>query len=623
MGAGNTSVLMQLLVGMLDAALARQQDLVPAERRVAVALKVDEAPLVLNRGFAETMALKRSAGLETVACWQTDAQWTDRAVRDQLEALFAHRVYFATASAEEARAASRLMMAQFSDTVRPGIAHLTQLAHPDVRLHLPRHHVIASWTTPGGRQAPFVAQTIPLHVDRERIALHAARQRERGGRHLADLRQPHWTGESERPASARSRVDPGEAPLTPSIHMAPAPTRPGDVSGPAAPSDARVPADSYAELVALDAAHSVRWATSAQVPRLLEPDRLDGEILSLVAGLGHILSSQLHRRFNPTRSPTTTQRRLKRLADAGLLERFQFYRGDGGAVPMCHVITSRGEELLAGTEKASAARDLQDASPAQRARPRGERALRQARHEVHVTGWVLSLSALLGHARCVSRGGDAAVLSPPARATSEGSRALGPADLRLPTGRVAHDFTRTDLAGRRIEVERFETVRPDAIVEVARVSNDAAGRDDLVAAPGAIDVLVELDDCRPWARGLAKLERYDHFLAGWSAALNRYGRRSEARALVVFVCRGAARARELARAADGVLRACRAYAGEYPYDWEYPGRRQILFASERDVHEGLLRAYGVPALPPRVRVVAAHGDPHAGEAQVDARELRL
>jgi len=32
MGAGNTSVVMQLLVGMLDAALARQQDLVPAQR---------------------------------------------------------------------------------------------------------------------------------------------------------------------------------------------------------------------------------------------------------------------------------------------------------------------------------------------------------------------------------------------------------------------------------------------------------------------------------------------------------------------------------------------------------------------------------------------------------------
>src|ERR1019366_4646785 len=44
MGAGNTSVLMQLIMGMLDAALARQQDLVPAHQRVAVALKVDEAP---------------------------------------------------------------------------------------------------------------------------------------------------------------------------------------------------------------------------------------------------------------------------------------------------------------------------------------------------------------------------------------------------------------------------------------------------------------------------------------------------------------------------------------------------------------------------------------------------
>ena len=121
MGAGNTSVLMQLLVGMLDAALARRQDGVAAEHRTAVALKVDEAPLVLNRGFAETMALKRSAGLETVACWQTDSQWIDKDVRAQLDALFAHRVYFATASVHDARLAAELAMAEFSDMVRPGV----------------------------------------------------------------------------------------------------------------------------------------------------------------------------------------------------------------------------------------------------------------------------------------------------------------------------------------------------------------------------------------------------------------------------------------------------------------------------------------------------------------------
>jgi hypothetical protein len=191
MGAASTSVLMQLLVGMLDAALARQHDLVPAEERVSVALKVDEAPLVLNRGFTETLALKRSAGLETVACWQTDAQWTDREIRDQLDALFAHRVYFATASARDARDAAKLMMADFADVVRAETAGLSALGRPDARLHLPKHHAIASWSTPQGRQPPFLAQTIQLHVDRERLALHAARQAERGGRYRADLSQPH------------------------------------------------------------------------------------------------------------------------------------------------------------------------------------------------------------------------------------------------------------------------------------------------------------------------------------------------------------------------------------------------------------------------------------------------
>ena len=191
-GAGNTSVLMQLLIGMLDAALSRQQDGVSAEKRTAVALKIDEAPLVINRGFAQTMALKRSAGLETVACWQTDAQWIDPEVRPQLDALFAHRVYFATASAEDARAATDLMMAAYSDQVRSVDHELPILGSPDVRLHLPKHYALASWVTPEGRQPTFIAQTSPVAVDPERIAWHHRRQEERGGRELDSFRQPHW-----------------------------------------------------------------------------------------------------------------------------------------------------------------------------------------------------------------------------------------------------------------------------------------------------------------------------------------------------------------------------------------------------------------------------------------------
>jgi hypothetical protein len=595
MGAGNTSVVMQLLVGMLDAALARQQDLVPAERRVAVALKVDEAPLVINRGFAETMALKRSAGLETVACWQTDAQWTEHEVRDQLDALFAHRVYFATASARDARDAVSLTMAEFSDTVRPGVERLSSLGRPDVRLHLPKHHALASWVTPEGRQPPFVAETIALVVDHERLALHAARQRDRGGRHRSDLRQPHW--------DHRLRAD-----------------RDGEHAGGDEPARESVlppvAAESYRELVELDGAHSVRWAKAVGSAGPIEPDQLDLEMLELIAAMRHVLSSQLHRYFNAGRAATTTQRRLKRLSDAGLVERFQFHRRDGGGIPMCYVIAPAGVRLLDGRGRGDArvgegAEDHGRPSTHGRGSAQaGERALRQARHDVHVTGWVLALATAMQAKRTLPRGPAQSVLSPPRRAGAGEGATLALSDLRLPGGRTPHGFLRGEDEDRRVELERFDTVRPDATLTVA-----------VEGQPLATDVIVELDDRHGVASAARKLERYDHFLAGWSVHTRRYGRRAEAASMVVFVCRDRGRARACAQSADALLCACRAYAGEYPVEWEYPGRERTLFVAERDAHEGLLRGFGVPRVPPEVRVEVAHGDPGAGVRTAEARQL--
>jgi hypothetical protein len=662
MGAGNTSVLMQLLVGMLDAALARQQDLVPEEERVTVALKVDEAPLALNRGFAETMALKRSAGLETVACWQTEAQWTEREVREQLDALFAHRVYFATASVRDARTAVGLTMAEFSDSIRPGTEHLSSLGRPDARLHLPRHHAIASWSTPAGRQAPFVAETIPLRIDPERVALHAAHQAERGGSYRTDLRQPHWDRERRgdgdgRPAESptdsttqtttptEQRPEPAPAKRTTGKKHVPQPRSDG---GPAAPG---APPDSYRELVDLDGAHSVRWAKPVLEPRPLKPEPLDLEILALVACMRHVLSSQIHRRLNPGRAATTTQRRLKRLSDAGLVRRFQFHRRDGGGVPMCYAITTPGLELLHAHDRLAAVEegDVDTLSgPTSPAAPvEGDRVLRGARHDVHVAGWALALEHAVDGSPLGLRGASESVLSPPLRSTPDGRRALGPADLTLLRGRSPHEFLRTDAAGVRVPVERFETVRPDLTIELPgrlreRIAAEAhaaemgvteglgvegiateggAGAPGAVAEVGALDLLVELDDRLPAGRGAGKLERYDHLLAGWSVHTARYGRRLGAPPAVVFVCRDRARARECARGADAVLTACRAYAGEYPADWEYLGREGILFVAERDAHDGLLRGYGVPRLPPEVRMSVAGGDPRMREATAEPREL--
>ena len=599
MGAGNTSVLMQLLVGMLDAALARQQDLTPAADRMAVALKVDEAPLVLNRGFAETMALKRSAGLETVACWQTDSQWIDRDVRDQLDALFAHRVYFATSSARDARAAVALTMAEFSDSVRPGLDRISALGHPDVRLHLPRHHAIVSWVTADGRQSPFVAQTIALPLDRRRIAAHAALQHARGARHLRDLRQPHW----ERTARASDLgvdADAASSRATP-------PARSEPTKSTSLPA---VSAASYRELTELDGAHSARSAKRPSILAPAEVDQIDLEMLESIASLRHVLSSQLHRRFNSGRSPTTTQRRLKRLADAGLVERCQFHRRDGGGVPMSYALSEAGLRMLGESVPGE---EPGEQRPSTVTRGGASHAhLRQARHDIHVAGWVFALLALLGALRAGIRGPDRAQLLVPPAVGGTGRGALGPRDLRLPGGRTPHDFLRAGADGRTAEPERFDSLRPDAVVELD-ASATSCGR--------AVDVIVELDDRLFTGRAAAKLERYDHFLTGWSAHTRRYGEPAQVLPLVVFVCRDRARARACARSGDSVIRASRAYAGEYPHDWEYQGRELIRFAAERDIHERLPIAYGVPRLPPAVRVAAAHGDRRAGQAACEQLDI--
>lgn len=272
---------------------------------------------------------------------------------------------------------------------------------------------------------------------------------------------------------------------------------------------------------------------------------------------------------------------------------------------MCYVIAPAGLELLEAHE-GSGWRSCVEPAP-RGAASAHERRLRQARHEVHVTGWVLALEHALGGGPLPLRGGSRATISPPLRSTPAGQVAIGPRELRLPGGRTPHGFLRTDAAGARVEVERFETLRPDASV----------------AARG-LELLIERDDRLPTGAAAAKLERYDHLLAGWSLHAPRFARRGAPRPLVVFLCRDRPRARECARCADQVLSACRAYAGEYPHDWEYPGRAAILFAAERDVHEGSLLAYGVQRLPPDVRAAA-----HAGsgdelavrEPELEVREL--
>ena len=539
-GAGNVAVLMQLLLGMLDAALSRVQDRRASAERRAVALKVDEAPLVINAAFAQTLALKRSAGLETLACWQTDAQWEPE-LRDQLDALFAHRVLFATASASDARNASALLMSEFSDQIRGGDEQLARLFSPDVRLHLPRHTALVSWTTPGGRERPFIARTIPLALDGERINWHTRAQEERGGRELADPAPP-----PDPFARAPSRVAPQSPPAS----------TPAPLQSPSQPAPA-----SHAELQQLDGATRMRvlaGATPSPSRRLSAADR---ELLAWLAGARCALSSQIHRRFNPARSLTVTQRQLKRLADGGLIARFQLHRDDGGGTPLCCTVTAGAIERLAITSRS--APEL------------SEQALEGLRGDLHLVGWLLALEACAGDALVEVLGPGRAAIVPGVREA---------AALELGGALRARDFLAGGPDGTRAPVERFAAVRPSAVASLRRSDQRP------------IDLLVVADA----GERAASLEAYDHLLAGWWRTVERY-RRAGGPPVVVVVCRDRAQALARLGAADAVLTATLAQIGVPPSQWQRGGRAGIHFAAEEDLHRGLLSAWRVPALPPALR----------------------
>jgi hypothetical protein len=89
----------------------------------------------------------------------------------------------------------------------------------------------------------------------------------------------------------------------------------------------------------------------------------------------------------------------------------------------------------------------------------------------------------------------------------------------------------------------------------------------------------------------AALQRYDGMLSGWGRPGLSVG----------LVCGAEARVRRCCAVADAALTAAHAYAGEHPREWPRPGRERIRFVVERDLHEGSLRAWRAPALPPALR----------------------
>ena len=255
-------------------------------------------------------------------------------------------------------------MSEFSDQVRAGDEQLATLASPDVRLHLPRHTAVASWTTAGRTRAAVhrddaaaAARPRPDRMARRRAA---CARRPRAARPGAAARGDRRAVTPDRVAVAPAGRDAGRGIAAAAAGELRRATR----SRPRSPAEA-----------AERGAPVARPAPCARRPRAAGVAR---------RGARCALSSQIHRRVNPERSLTATQRQLKRLADRGLIARFQLYRDDGGGVPLCCAVTEHAIELLGLTGRHAPRLD--------------PTALEGLRADVHLVGWLLALEARAGDA---------------------------------------------------------------------------------------------------------------------------------------------------------------------------------------------------------------------------------
>ncbi|HET6507074.1 MAG TPA: replication-relaxation family protein [Baekduia sp.] len=581
-GTDNCRVMMQFILTCLYGALQRQQQL-PDEQRVRVAVKVDEAHLIINNSFADALATLRSAGLEVVAAWQYGAQIEDPKLRGGMLSLLRQRCMFSMGESQDALEMSRIAMAAYTDLIRDDTQSRSRLRlTPDTIFNLPNHHAVCSWISGGARQGAFIAQTLPLETDDEVIAHHLEAQRERGGFVPDRLPDPmpdlDWSDPDD-------ELQEDASPVAVLVAEEPQP-EPEEVVDEEAPAPLLVGApDTYTELD-FDDIRGLVWDKDDPSATPHEPSERELEILSALWDARFMFTTQIWRRWWDGSSQRACQQGLQRMWAAGWVRRFKFQRAERGAQQRVYCLTEAGFELLRGRSgrKGQFLRDDEVWRQPSTGDPR------HILRDLQVNGWVLALEALAGSRRVGRwRGPGQGRLEPPRRKVYGEWVDVRPSEVVLGSNHRLQGY-----AG-----EHFEAVMPNATVELRLGAGERQRR---------IDLLVELDRNRGAGAAEERLRRYDGLVSGWARMLRRY-RSLGTVPVVVFVSEDERSRLKLLQVADRALTTRIAKAGSDEREWPYLGRRSILFAVERDVHEGSLAALALPALPPEAR--ARLGEPEA------------
>jgi protein involved in plasmid replication-relaxation len=303
----------------------------------------------------------------------------------------------------------------------------------------------------------------------------------------------------------------------------------------------------------------------------LTPQARDLEILRALWRYRFLLTSQIADEWWPGCSLYAAQRRLLRMTAAGWVTRFR-PRLSKGKHEWIYQLDRKGFEL-AKTSWGLEGRYIEEGA---KWRPRHVREYSVVEHDLQVNAWVRAYRKLVGDQIIDWLGPDQGRIEVPTLYDSHARRyrKVGIDD----TPRGWENYRRP----RDFRLRDFAPLVPDATITIY---SDSLGKE--------LDLLIELDRTRRATKNVDKLRRYDAFLTAWCRLTDRY-RRGAVLAMAVFICPSEQQAKSLMEVADREVTGRIAGGGGRPEEWPYPGREQMLFCAEEDVHDGFGLAWSLP-----------------------------
>lgn len=291
------------------------------------------------------------------------------------------------------------------------------------------------------------------------------------------------------------------------------------------------------------------------VPCVVQPR--DVAILRDVWRLRFLTAAQLLALWWPAGAAWPGQRRLRKLHEAGYLERFRPL-ARRGSFPWTYQLGRAGHQLL--QQEGTIGRR-------QRYEPRAVYDYSYVLHDIQLNAWLIAWRAALGE-RLVDWHGETHIEPPPLA-----RRGQLPLDQDWSVEGIAKGAARP--------------VRPDALVKVAR---DGTGNEP----PRTF--LIEFDRTRRVDKNYDKFRRYDAFATAWWRHSALFADEPSS-PFIIFVCQDTIGLQHFMGAADAQLGGHRVHPAASPHEHVYPGRKRMLFCSELAMHQGDLQALALPSYP--------------------------